>query len=177
MVLMAIHEGLKTGRYENMPFTRETAIDLIRKSREAGIFTDEDIERIHDRYPQLAEDVNDVILDSIKEKVTEVALNNKGQRLLPPGQGFTLRDADIGIPVGEPYGEVLHPVRKQGSDDIIDAEGNVILGLPDAPETKLLPPPPGPGVLVGGPYDPDGGVPKTRLLPPGQGFELGKQNA
>ncbi|MBP7231326.1 MAG: PLxRFG domain-containing protein [Syntrophaceae bacterium] len=182
MIRDVFEEGSKTGMFNGKPFTPDMAASLFQESIARGVYAEEDIDRFKQQYPMFSAAFNSLIADNIVAKVDEAVkselVNEQRQRLLPPGQGFTIKGKDNseGVTVGEPYGDVLQPVRGRNDDDIIDVDGNVILGLPGGPGPKLLPPPPGPGVLVGGPYDPDGGVPKTRLLPPGQGFELGKQN-
>ena len=68
-----IDTGLKTGQANNKPFAPNDAIQIIRAGRKEGIFDETDIDRFREKYPQLMGGLNDVVTESLMEKVTQVA--------------------------------------------------------------------------------------------------------
>ena len=92
MASMAIHEGMKTGKYEGKPFTKKDALEIMTTGQKSGIFTTEDIDRFRERYPILRSEINDMVVDSLKDKITQVV--NK----ITPAQKV---ETDVPISLGE----------------------------------------------------------------------------
>lgn len=145
MASMTIHEGLKNGEVDGKPFTPDHAVQLIKTMQEEGVYNDEDINRLKQQYPSLSYGINSIIADNtikqVDESVRNALANDKGQRLLPAGQGFEFKDVDYGVPVGKPYGDVLRPVRPAKPEEAIDADFTTVMSLPavNKEENKQLP--------------------------------------
>lgn len=150
VLTMTIHDGLKTGQHQGRPFTADDASKLMKMGQAAGFYTKDDIERFHEQYPVLKPAANELLVEDVKKKVTEALFNEKGQPLLPPGQGFTFRDVDYGIPVGEPYGgeDILRPTITRAPEEAIDAEFETIRQLPAVRRDETLALPPGQGFTL-----------------------------
>lgn len=159
----AVDAGIKNGNIEGVDVAPDDVLKIIAEYHGKGLYTDDDLNNFKEQYPILQTGLNDVLVESAKKKVNddvplylgpedaaewsararEAFTNAAGQRLLPPGQGFTFKDVDYGIPVGEPYGEA----------DVIDVPSvsREIRGLPHAEPVKQLPP--GQGFELGGASD------------------------
>ena len=72
-----IENGLKTGTYEDKPFTPEVAIGLIQESQKKGIYSPEDLERLKKDHPQLSEPLNALIVDNIKAEITRISFTGE----------------------------------------------------------------------------------------------------
>ena len=149
---MVVDSGIKNGNIGGTDVTPDDVLGIIAEYHGKGLYTDDDLNNFKEQYPVIKTGLNDVLVESAKKKVNEdvpldlgpedaaeqsarakeIFTNKSGQRLLPPGQGFTFKDVDYGIPVGEPYGEA----------DIIDVPSvsREIRGLPYAEPIKQLPP-------------------------------------
>ena len=148
----AVDAGIKNGNIGGVDVAPDDILKIIAEYHGKGLYADDDLNNFKEQYPILKTGLNDVLVESAKKKVNddvplylgpedaaeqsararEAFTNAAGQRLLPPGQGFTFKDVDYGIPIGEPYGEA----------DVIDVPSvsREIRGLPHAEPVKQLPP-------------------------------------
>ena len=70
-----IDTGLKTGKFQEHNFTPDVAIGLIRKAHEEGVYDQDHIEQFKEKYPQLKEPLNALLVDDIKAQITRVSFN------------------------------------------------------------------------------------------------------
>ena len=64
-----MHTGLTTGKINDTPFAPQDAMDIINQGRTNGTFDDHDISVFKDLFPQLRDNLNQIIADSVIEKV------------------------------------------------------------------------------------------------------------
>ena len=127
-ISFGIDVGLKAGKLRGRDFTSDDALEVIKDGREKGIYTDADIDSFRDKYPTLKQGLNDIVVDSVKNKVNEalkitspVAEEGKKTELnkIIPKRNI---ETDVPLKLGEPVDEII---KTKVSREIIDLQTNI----------------------------------------------------
>jgi hypothetical protein len=76
--------GLKTGMLYEKPFDPDKAIELIKIGQQDGIYTEEDLDGLKIRHPQLKDKLNDLISDNIATKIDNTLAEATGTAVTEP---------------------------------------------------------------------------------------------